>query len=54
MDMPCIFEKEEFKHKDTSTEQLISAVNLQSVSNGCRLNMPKNIQQWQQPSALFE
>lgn len=33
LDMPCIHEEEEFKHKDTSTEQLKFAKPHQSVQN---------------------
>jgi len=54
MDMPCICEEEEFEHKDTSTEQLKTAENLQGLSKVYRMKIPKHIQQWQQSGASFE
>lgn len=54
MGMPCIPEKEEFECKDTSTDKLKTAINLQSLRKACRMRIPKHIQQWQESDALFE
>lgn len=54
MDMPCICEEEEFKHKHTWTEQRETAVNLQSLSRACRMKIPKHIQQGQKSGALSD
>lgn len=54
MDMPCILENEEFKHKDTSTEQLITAVDVQKCQQKVQVKLHKLMQQWQQSGVLSE
>lgn len=54
MDMPCILENEEFKHKDTPTEQLITAVDVQKCQQKVQVKLPKLMQQWQQSGVLSE
>lgn len=54
MDMPCILENEEFKHKDTATEQLITAVDVQKCQQKVQVKLHKLMQQWQQSGVLSE
>jgi len=54
MDMPRILENEEFKHKDTSTEQLITAVDVQKCQQKVQVKLHKLMQQWQQSGVLSE
>lgn len=54
MDMRCILENEEFKHKDTATEQLITAVDVQKCQQKVQVKLHKLMQQWQQSGVLSE